>query len=109
MPTLKQSWLADNYEQPQIIKELRLFIDERTTKPQTQQIDDIRSMRAVLEKLNLEESPKNSPDSASSVSDAMFSPSRGGSLNQVWQNHQQQTSWPRQQQGHDYYGGNSFG
>lgn len=108
MPTLKQSWLADNYEQPQIIKELRHFIDERTTKPQTQQIDDIRSMRAVLEKLNLEESPKNSPDSASSTSDALYSPVRGGGLNQAWHN-PQQTTWPRQPASHDYYGGNSLG
>ena len=67
MPSIKESWLPPDVAQPRIIQELRSFIADRTTKPQTKVSADVRSLKAVFEKLHIDESPEGNTDHGTSM------------------------------------------
>ena len=84
MPSVKESWLNDESQQPRILRDLRSYIEDRKMAPQTQMSEDVRNMKAVLDKLVLDESPKQSPESSSSVTETTASPSQSDSQIQAW-------------------------
>ena len=67
MPSINHWWLPDETEYPRIIRAIRAFIQERTTKPRSQVTEDIRAMRAIFSNFNMDDSPKDSPESADSL------------------------------------------
>ena len=67
MPSINHWWLPDEEGYSQILRTIRAFIQERTTKPRTQVTEDIRAMRAIFSKFNMDDSPKDSPESADSL------------------------------------------
>lgn len=99
IPSLNHYWFTDEDQTP-IIRSIRQFIEERTVKPRTQVNEDIRAMKALLAKLNIDESPKESPESTGSVPDSITDSSIGGYTNQdIDMSHD--SSWPTQQAGFD--------
>jgi hypothetical protein len=66
-----------------VIRSLRAFVEERTTKPRNQLGEDIRAMKAVFHHVNLDSSPSNSPESASNTMDSGASSAAGGAFRKV--------------------------
>ena len=85
MPSIHQWWLPDDIGYPPIIRAIRAFIEERTTRPRNQEGEDVRSMKAMFSKLNFDDSPKSTPESSSSIAEsgASFSTSNFGT-GQPW-------------------------
>ena len=72
--SIKEWWLPDGEGQPPLIRSIRSFIEERTVKPQNQAGEDIRAMKAMLSKMSLNDSPKDSPESSESMQDSITYP-----------------------------------
>ena len=72
-PSVNSWWLPDEAEYPRIIRSIRELIQDRTTKPRTQANEDIRAMRAIFSKMNMDDSPKDSPESTDSWAERMDS------------------------------------
>lgn len=64
MPDLLRWWLPNDDLYPPIVRRIRSFIEERTVKPRNQTSEDIRNMKAMFGKLNVDDSSKDSPGSA---------------------------------------------
>ncbi|MCJ1387347.1 hypothetical protein MMC18_000190 [Xylographa bjoerkii] len=67
LPEIEHWWLPNEEGYPPIIKSIRAFIEERTRAPRDQGSEDVRNMKGMLAKLGIDESPKDSPESSSSV------------------------------------------
>lgn len=79
IPSLVHSWLPSETDNtPAIIRSIRAFIEERTTMPRTQGDQDVRQMKAIFAKMNYDDSPKDSPESANSTIDSVISGGSGG-------------------------------
>ena len=70
MPFINQWWLPDGEQQLPLVRTIRKFIEERTVKPRTQASEDIRAMKALISKLSIDESPKNSIEDIESLQDS---------------------------------------
>ena len=74
IPSINEWWLPNGEQQLPLIHSIRAFIEDRTVKPRTQANEDIRAMRAILSKLSVDDSPKDSPESSSSVQESITAP-----------------------------------
>ena len=82
---MKEWWLPNGEQQLPLIRSIRAFIEDRTVKPRTKDNEDIRAMRAMLSKLSVDDSPKDSPESSSSVQESTVPASETGSIHQGFQ------------------------
>ena len=76
-PSINEWWLPNGEGQPPLIRSIRSFIEERTVKPRNQANEDIRTMKAMLSKMDLNESPKDSPESSGSVPESSVASAAG--------------------------------
>ncbi|MCJ1397549.1 hypothetical protein MMC11_000743 [Xylographa trunciseda] len=67
LPEIEHWWLPNEEGYPPIIKSIRAFIEERTRAPRDQGSEDVRNIKGMFAKLSIDESPKDSPESSSSV------------------------------------------
>ncbi|MCJ1295367.1 hypothetical protein MMC34_006929 [Xylographa carneopallida] len=68
LPEIEHWWLPHEEGYPPIIKSIRAFIEERTRAPRDQGSEDVRNIKGMFAKLGLDDtSPKDSPESSSSV------------------------------------------
>ena len=67
LPELEHWWLPNEEGYPPIIKSIRAFIEERTRAPRDQGTEDVRNIKGMFAKLGIDESPKDSPESSSSM------------------------------------------
>ena len=82
---MKEWWLPNGEQQLPLIRSIRAFIEDRTVKPRTKDNEDIRAMRALLSKLSVDDSPKDSPESSSSIQESIAPASETGSMHQGFQ------------------------
>ncbi|KAL8807789.1 MAG: hypothetical protein Q9182_000438 [Xanthomendoza sp. 2 TL-2023] len=65
IPQLRQWWLPNEEGYPPIIRSIRAFIEERTQKSGNQpKAEDVRTMKGLFDKLNIDDSPDNSAGSS---------------------------------------------
>jgi hypothetical protein len=83
LSTLEPWWLPDAETCPPVIRSLRAFVEERTTKPRNKLGEDIRAMKALFQQVSLDSSPSNSPESASNTMDSGASSAAGGAFRKV--------------------------
>lgn len=69
---VSQSWLPNNEGMPEIVTQIRGFIEERATIPKDQNRQDLREMRGIFEGLSVKDRKGSgaSHDSASAVAAA---------------------------------------
>ena len=91
---MKEWWFPNGEQQLPLIRSIRAFIEDRTVKPRTKDNEDVRAMRALLSKLSVDDSPKDSPESSSSIQDSIAPASETGSLHQGFQGSQFQPMVP---------------
>ena len=65
---LEDWWLPNEEGLVPIVKSVRAFVEERTTKTTNPTTEDVKNMKAMFSKLNVTDSPKQSPESSSSQS-----------------------------------------
>ena len=70
IPELHYWWLPDDQGYPPIIRSIRSFIEDRTMTPKDQPGEDLRDIKNILQKVNLDDSPIHSPASVASVETA---------------------------------------
>ncbi|MCJ1478554.1 hypothetical protein MMC13_007235 [Lambiella insularis] len=67
IPDIEIWWFPNEDGYPPIIKSIRAFIEERTREPRDQGSEDVRNIKSMLPKLDIDDSPKESPESTSSM------------------------------------------
>lgn len=70
LPELHHWWLPDDQGYPPIIRSIRSFIEDRTMTPKDQPGEDLRDIKNILQKVNLDDSPYHSPESVASIETA---------------------------------------
>ncbi|KAI9878327.1 MAG: hypothetical protein M1830_001226 [Pleopsidium flavum] len=60
-------WLPNDEGYPPIIRSIRSFIEDRTMTPKDQPGEDLRDIKAILQKVSLDDSPRDSPESIGSM------------------------------------------
>ena len=67
IPDVAKWWLPNGEGLPDIIRSIRAFIEDRTVEVKTETGEDLRSLKAIFSKLNVDDSPKESPESSGSA------------------------------------------
>ena len=67
LPEVKSWWLPNGERFHPILQSIRAFTEERASRPQDDKAEDLRDMKAIFSKLNISDSPQDSPLSAGSV------------------------------------------
>lgn len=65
-------WLPNDEGYPPIIRSIRGFIEDRTMKPRDQPSEDLREIKGILSKMTVDDSPRDSPESSSSVAGGVY-------------------------------------
>ena len=67
-PELQKWWLPNEEGLLPIVKSIRDFVEERTSPTTTNQTsEDVKNMKALFSKLNMDDSPRDSPEGSGSV------------------------------------------
>lgn len=72
IPEIHHWWLPNDENYPPIIRSIRDFIEDRTTKPRDQPSEDLREIKGILSKMTIDDSPRDSPESSSSVAGGVY-------------------------------------
>ncbi|MCJ1306133.1 hypothetical protein MMC08_008951 [Hypocenomyce scalaris] len=71
-PEIYHWWLPNDEGYPPIIRSIREFIEDRTMKPRDQPSEDLREIKGILSKMTIDDSPRDSPESSSSVAGGVY-------------------------------------
>lgn len=86
IPEVNHWWLPDEDTYPNIMKEIRALTEERTTNPRDNFREDIRDMKSLFGKLNLDDAgSQNSSPSVDSSGVTEPSPDQLSNCVQAWQ------------------------
>lgn len=69
---INQWWLPNGEGYSPIIRSIRDFIEDRTVKPRDQDGEDLREIKGILSKLAIDDSPRDSPESSSSIAGGVY-------------------------------------
>ncbi len=83
IPELHHWWLDDDQGYPPIIRSIRSFIEDRTMTPKDQPGEDLRDIKNILQKVNLDDSPHHSPESVASSMERAYSQTSVHSVHSV--------------------------
>ena len=72
VPEIHHWWLPNDEGYPAIIRSIRDFIEDRTLKPRDQPSEDLREIKGILSKMTIDDSPRDSPESSSSVAGGVY-------------------------------------
>ena len=67
IPELVHWWLPNDEGLPSIIRLIRAFIEERTVQPRDHTGEDLRDMKAIFSKLNIDDSGSSPSQDSGSV------------------------------------------
>ena len=72
IPEIHHWWLPNDEGYPPIIRSIREFIEDRTMKTRDQPSEDLREIKGILSKMTIDDSPRDSPESSSSVAGGVY-------------------------------------
>jgi hypothetical protein len=84
IPEVNDWWLPDDQGCPDIVKEIRALTEERTANPRDDLHEDIRDMKSVFRKINIDDAGSQSSPSVDSGLLTEPSPDQASSA-QAWQ------------------------